>query len=175
MARKAVTGEQGRSMARPRTSARRAMTPRDIERIREIVRNWPAQPFTWELVRAKVARDIQQVGASGRRHGSDAAGWSRQALAKHEPIKEAYATRRGELRLEENRNKKNPLRNRDPEVVVLRRQRDGLRIKINELETKLSTYEERYQTVLYNLALGAATEIDLLRPLIPKIDRLNRT
>jgi len=146
----------------------------DIERIRELVRTWPSEPFTWQLVCDRVVREIQKAGSSGKRWGSDASGWSRQALSAHPRIKEAYDIRKHELRQERDRGKKNPFRNRDPEVVVLRRERDGLRIKIAELEAKLSAYEERFQTMLYNQALGATIENELLRPLLPKVDRLGR-
>lgn len=174
MQRKPMAGKSGRSKPAPRSAARRAMTPIDIERIRELVRAWPSEPFTWQLVCERVVREIQKAGASGKRWGSDASGWSRQALSGHPQIKEAYDTRKDELRKERERGKKNPFRNRDPEIVVLRRDRDGLRIKIAELEAKLSAYEERFQTVLYNQALGATDANELLRPLLPKIDRLGR-
>jgi hypothetical protein len=152
------------------------MTDADIERIRNLVRTWPAEPITWDLIRDRVAAEIQGVVAGKKKpRGSDAMGWSRQALSKHDRIKKAYEDRRSELRAERGRIEKNPRRNRDPEVVLLRRERDGLRITIAELEKKLALYEERLQTLLYNKALGAAGENELLEPLLPKIDRLGRT
>lgn len=166
--------KSGRSKVQPRSAARRALTAIDIERIREIVRSWPSEPFTWELVRERVTREIQKAGAYGKRWGSDAAGWSRQALSGQLRIKEAYDLRKRELRIDRERTKKYPSRNRDPETIVLRRDRDGLKIRVLELEAKLAAYEERFQTTLYNVALGAQTEKELLRPLLPKIDRLGR-
>lgn len=163
-----------KSRRTPRSNARRAMTPRDIEQIVELVRTWPSQPLTWELIRNRVAREIQGVEAFSTKRGSDAVGWSRQALSNRDPIMQAYSERRHELRLESDRVRRNPNRNRDPEVVILRRERDGLRSKIRDLETKLAAYEERHQTMLYNLALGANAESELLQPLTPKIDRLGR-
>ncbi|KFC67657.1 hypothetical protein FG93_03970 [Bosea sp. LC85] len=163
-----------RTKSPPRSNARRAMTQRDIEQIVELVRTWPSQPLTWEFIRNRVAREIQGVRRLSTKRGSDAVGWSRQALSNRDPIKQAYSVRRHELRLESERVRRNPNRNRDPEVVTLRRERDGLRSKIHDLESKLAAYEERHQTLLYNLALGAKAQSELLQPLAPKIDRLGR-
>lgn len=150
------------------------MTPRDIKQIAELIQTWPSEPLTWELVRNRVAREIQGMRALSTKRGSDGVGWSRQALSNHDLIMQAFSVRRDELRLERDRVKRNPHRNRDPEAVALRRERDGLRNKIHELEAKLAAYEERHQILLYNFALGATSESELLHPLAPKIDRLGR-
>lgn len=159
-----------------RQAGRRVMTDVEKERIRQLIRTWPIAPMTWDLVCERVAREIQQVGRSKTKtRGSDANGWSRQALSRHESIQKAFDDRKQELAAEAGRLKKDPNRNRDPEVVVLRRERVGLRIKISELEAQLAAYEERFQMILYNRSLGAQTEAEMTQPLLPKIDRLGRT
>jgi len=152
------------------------MTDVEKERVRELIRTWPSAPMTWDLVCERVAREIQGVGSSRTMtRGSNAAGWTRQALSRHEKIQRAFDDRKKELAAEVGREKKNPNRNRDPAVVVLRRERDALRIRISELEAQLAVYEERFQLTAYNRALGAHTENELVQPLMPKIDRLGRT
>lgn len=57
---------------------------------------------------------------------------------------------------------------RDPQIVVLRRERDALAQTIKGLEKKLAVYEEKYQILLYNKALGAVGAEALKEPLPKK-------
>jgi len=161
-----------------RSAGRRFLTETDIQQIREIVRTWPCLPLTWEGIRERVVREVQHVDVRSKgapSHGSDAHGWTRQALSRQPAIKDAYDCRKQELAGENDRVRKSPNRNRDPEIVMLRRERDALRIRVSELERKIAAYEEKFTTLIYNKALGAASDDEMHRRLPIKIDRRGRT
>ncbi|WP_279479471.1 hypothetical protein [Aureimonas sp. SK2] len=131
--------------------------------------------MTWADVCRRVARDIQKIDDTKPRLGSDGKGWTRQALARHLRIQEAYELRSTQLQAEKTRTDRNPRRNHDPEVVVLRRERDAIRQENEELRRKLAAYEERFSILTYNKALGAQSEEEMARPLPKKFDRQGRT
>lgn len=162
----------------PRSEGRRFLTPEDVEKIVKLIRSWPALPMTWEHVRERVTREIQMVGPTGKagkRYGSNAKGWSRQALAGHGAIKESYESRSRELAAEGRREQRNPARNRDPETVLLRRQCEALRIEIETLRRKVAEYEETFAMLVYNRHLGDVSPEDITRLIPKKADRRGRT
>lgn len=157
-----------------RIAGRRRISPADLKRIVEIVRHWPQLPITWDLIQAKLATDFKLVPdeTGSKRNGLQP--WSRQALSARPAIKKAYQDRKVELEAEQERVERRPTRNRDPEVVMMRREVEALRIEVKELKAELAVYEERYGTMVYNRALGARTEEEQTRALQPKVDRQGR-
>lgn len=94
----------------------------------------------------------------------DVGSWTRQALSAKPEIVEAIRARKDALA------KGTKRRSRDPEVVVLRRQVDGLQAEMKDLAEKLAWYEERHLIMLRNAAVRGLTESDLMKTL-PPIDR----
>jgi hypothetical protein len=157
-----------------RIAGRRRMLPADIKRIVEIVRYWPSdRPMTWDLICARVATDVRPVKAR-REDASGLQPWTRQALSARPEIKKAYQDRQVELEAEKGRVEKRPGRIRDPEVVMLRREKEALEIEIKELKAQISAYEEKFGTMVYNRSLGAMTEEAMNKPLKRKLDRTGR-
>lgn len=135
----------------PRTRRRQHLDETVVARIREVVQTWPELPLRWvDLIAA-----LQQ-----RKVGS----WTRQALAAKPEIVEAVTARKQALARGTKR------RTRDPEVVVLRRQVEGLQAQVEELLGKLAWYEERHLIMLRNASVRKLTEHDLMKDL-PPIDR----
>ncbi len=90
--------------------------------------------------------------------------WTRQALSSKPAIIQAIQARKDALA----KGVKRP--RRDPEVVVLRRQVDDLRVRNEELLAKLAWYEERHLVMLRNASVRGLTEAELMKAL-PPIDR----
>lgn len=154
--------------------ASKRMTAADVAKVRKIVREWPSAPMSWDLIRERVLVEVQIPGKSAARKGKQIEGWTRQALSGHAEIKQAYQERKKELAAELRRDGKNPARNSDPEVVLLRKERDALRIKVSELEKKLADYEELFHRTVYNRFQGEQDQAGLTKPLPRKFDRLGR-
>jgi len=122
-----------------------------VARICEVIQAWPELPLRWvDLIAALKQRKV----------GS----WTRQALGAKAEIVEAVTARKKALARGTKR------RTRDPEVVVLRRQVEGLQAQVDELLGKLAWYEERHLIMLRNASLRKLTEHDLMKDL-PPIDR----
>lgn len=166
--------EEGKRSGRadPLGRANKRMSTGDVAKIRKLVREWTAEPMTWDLIREKVLLEIQIPGKTAARKGKAIEGWSRQALSGHLEIKQAYQERKKELAAERRRDARNPARNNDAEVVLLRKERDSLRIKVSELEKKLAEYEELFHRITYNRFVGE--DGDVTKPLPRKDDRLGR-
>jgi hypothetical protein len=154
--------------------ASKRMSPSDVAKVRKIVREWPSSPMSWDLIRERVLVEVQIPGKTAARKGKSIEGWTRQALSSHAEIKQAYQERKKELAAELRRDGKNPARNSDPEVVLLRKERDDLRIKVSELEKKLAEYEELFHRTVYNRFVRESDDDDPTRPLPRKDDRLGR-
>lgn len=160
----------GKAVAR----GNKRMSSADVEKVRKIVSEWASEPMSWDLIREKVLIEVQIPSKSASRNGSAVEPWTRQALSGHAEIKNAFQKRKNELAAERRRNEKNPARNNDPEVVLLRRERDALRIKLSDAEAKLAHYEELFQRTVYNRFERENNAPDLLKPLPKKFDRQGR-
>lgn len=135
----------------PRSGPRQHLDDATLARIRGVIQAWPDLPLRWEDLVALLKR--QGVGS-----------WTRQALSAKPEIVEAVKARKDALAKGAKR------RSRDPEVVVLRRQVEGLQTQVKELTEKLAWYEERHLIMLRNAAVRGLTEADLMKAL-PPIDR----
>lgn len=135
----------------PRSGSRQHLDEAVVARIREVVQSWPELPLRWE----DLVATLRQRGVGG---------WTRQALAAKPEIAEAVRARKQALA------KGSKRRTRDPEVVVLRRQVEGLQARVEELLAQLGWYEERHLIMLRNASVRGLTEADLMKPLAP-IDR----
>ncbi len=151
-----------------RVAGRRRITDYDMRTIVQIVRNWPAAPITWELIVEKVERELAVADPEGKKSGLG--GWTRQGLSRRPAIKKAYLERRTELAIEVERVKKNPARNRDPEIVVLRRERDALKIENAQLIEQIQQYRQRIAFMTHNAAVGKPPD-QLEQPLKKKMHR----
>lgn len=166
---KAVESTTAQEPEKKRVNGRRRLTKADVDRVVDLVRQWPEMPMTWELIVAAVARDVRMID-NGKKVGMQT--WSRQALSNHAAIKKAYQARRAELNEEKAAPKAR--RSRDPEIIVLRKEVEALRLENTVLRETIAEYENRFATMVHNRALGAQTEQELLKPLKPKLDRQGR-
>lgn len=172
--RGSMAGSMGDTRKPSATAAGRRMTASDVTKVRKLIQEWDAEPMDWELIRAKVLVKIQIPGNSAARKGKDLVAWTRQALSAHPEIKEAYQTRKAELAKERGRTEKDPRRNSDSEVVLLRKDRDALRKQVADLEAKLAEYEELFHRTVYHRFQGETAPEKLMAPLPEKFDRLGR-
>ncbi|MGX9982574.1 hypothetical protein [Methylobacterium fujisawaense] len=135
----------------PRSARRQHLDETAVARICEVIRSWPESPLRWEDLVAV----LRQRGIGS---------WTRQALSSKPAIIQAIQARKDALA----KGVKRP--RRDPEVVVLRRQVDDLRVRNEELLAKLAWYEERHLVMLRNASVRGLTEAELMKAL-PPIDR----
>lgn len=134
-----------------RSGQRKALDDGAVERVVAVIRNWPCPPLTWKLLTESVAR-------------KEAGGWTRQALAGKSSIADAFRKKKDDFR----RGIRRPAK--DPAVVILSRQIEGLKAQVDELKATLSKYEERFLTMLRNAAVRGISPSDLEKSL-PSIDR----
>ena len=135
----------------PRSGSRQHLDEAVVARICEVIRSWQEPPLRWE----DLVATLRQRGIGS---------WTRQALSGKAEIVEAIKDRKEALAKGAKR------RSRDPEVVVLRRQVDGLQAQLKEIAEKLAWYEERHLIMLRNASVRGLTEEDLMKAL-PAIDR----
>lgn len=143
--------QTGRAKVKPRTGPRRAIDDAAVQRVCQLIRNWPATiPLTWEAL-VKMTAQVEKGG------------WTRQGLNRHKAIVDAFQQRKLDLR-------KSPKPSKDPLVVVLRRQIEDRDAENRTLREKLSHYEERFIVMIRNATARGLTQNDLEAPL-PPIDR----
>jgi hypothetical protein len=135
----------------PRSGSRQHLDEAVVARICEVIRSWPEPPLRWE----DLVATLRQRGIGS---------WTRQALSGKAEIVEAVKVRKEALAKGAKR------RSRDPEVVVLRRQVEGLQAELKDTAAKLAWYEERHLIMLRNASVRGLTEEDLMKP-FPAIDR----
>jgi hypothetical protein len=123
----------------------------DVDTIVEVIRAWPSDKITWEMICEHVA------GVIGNRP-------TRQTLNAHFQIKAAFAAKKGGLKI-------HGPRTAMPSSLAVAAQRIARqRSEIDELQTRNARLLEQFVKWQYNAYKRGMTEDQLNQPL-PRIDR----
>ncbi|GAA4258519.1 hypothetical protein GBZ26_11360 [Azospirillum formosense] len=132
---------------RGKNARRVRITDQHVDAIRNIIKRWP-RPITWNEIIAESARDLGLT-------------WTRQALERHETIKEAYAAKRNA------RPEPCPI---DPAVALLTQKVERQVQEIGRLERLVESYKDLFIRYQYNAHARGIAPAELEMPL-PPIDR----